>query len=181
MEVCDPFRCAGHRSVALCSQRQLAIRLFYPAGFPLSATVRLPLGVIALEFLLSLPGSFSARALRGILYQRGRKSRPLAGQRLKREVLYGAGRAGILLLKELRTQSSFEVVGFVDDDPSKVGTVVSELAVLGNSEALGEIGRHYAVDEVVVAMATASPSNLLSIRGQCDPIPIAAKIIPSLQ
>ncbi len=169
------------QSLSAVSVVLLAVRLFYPAGFPLAATVRLPLSVIAGEFLFSLIGSFSVRALRRILYERGRKSRPLAGKRLKRVVLYGAGRAGILLLKELRTQSSFEVVGFVDDDPLKVGTVVSGVDVLGNGEALADIVRHYAVEEVVIAMATASRSTLLRIRAKCDDIPITARIIPRLQ
>jgi FlaA1/EpsC-like NDP-sugar epimerase len=169
------------RSLSVVSVVLLALRLFYPAGFPLSATVRLPLTVITLEFLLSLTGSLSARALRRVLYEKGRKSRPLAGQRLKRVVLYGAGRAGILLLKELRTQSNFEVVGFVDDDQLKVGMVVSGVDVLGNGEALAEIVRRWSVDEVVIAMATASRSTLLRIRAKCDSIPISAKIIPSLQ
>lgn len=169
------------RSLSAVTTVLLAVRLFYPTGFPLSATVRLPLTVIALEFLLSLTGSLTARALRRIVYEQARKSRPVIGQRLKRVVLYGAGRAGIQLLKELRTQSNFEVVGFVDDDPLKVGMVVSGAVVLGNGEALADIIRRWSVDEVVIAMATASRSTLLRIRAKCDSIPISTKIIPSLQ
>jgi FlaA1/EpsC-like NDP-sugar epimerase len=158
----------------------LAVRLFCPVQFPLSAMVRLPLSVIALEFLLSLSGSLAARALRRILYEKGRKSKLPAGQRLKRVVLYGAGRAGILLLRELRTHGDFEVVGFVDDDPLKVGKVVSGVDVLGNGKTLADIVRRWSVDEVVIAMATASRSTLLRIRATCDSIPISTKIIPSL-
>ncbi len=169
------------QSLAGVTVAVLAVRIFYPTEWPLAATIRIPITVIALEFFLSLTGSLSARVLRRLLCEAARKSRPPAGQPLKRVVLYGAGRAGILLLKELRAHGHLEVVGFVDDEPMKVGTVVLGADVLGNGEALPDIVRRWSVDEVVIAMATASRSTLMRIRAKCDRIPVSTKIIPSLK
>ena len=168
------------RSLAVVTAFLLAVRLFYPGWLLLAARFKISLTVIALEFFLSLIGCLGARALRRILYERGEKI-PLARDReRKRLILYGAGRAGLLLLKELNNHAEIEVVGFVDDDPKKVGTIISGAKVLGSGKALGDIVRRSQIDEVVISIATADRRALAQIVAQCEGIPIAAKIIPSL-
>jgi len=168
------------RSLSVVTTLLLGLRLFYPGWAIFSRWIRLPLSVIALEFLLSLMGSLGARALRRILYERGQKAPLAPDQRRKRVILYGAGRAGLLLLKELNNHAEVEVVGFVDDDPKKVGTIISGAKVLGSGKALGDIVRRSQIDEVVISIATADRRALAQIVAQCEGIPIAAKIIPSL-
>ena len=168
------------RSLAVVTAFLLAVRLFYPGWLLLAARFKISLTVIALEFFLSLIGCLGARALRRILYERGEKI-PLARDReRKRLILYGAGRAGLLLLKELNNHAEIEVVGFVDDDPKKVGTIISGAKVLGSGKALGDIVRRSQIDEVVISIATDDRRALAQIVAQCEGIPIAAKIIPSL-
>jgi len=168
------------RSLAVVTAFLLAVRLFYPGWLLLAARFKISLTVIALEFFLSLIGCLGARALRRILYERGEKI-PLARDReRKRLILYGAGRAGLLLLKELNNHAEVEVVGFVDDDPKKVGTTISGAKVLGSGKALGDIVRRSQIDEVVISIATDDRRALAQIVAQCEGIPIAAKIIPSL-
>jgi FlaA1/EpsC-like NDP-sugar epimerase len=169
------------RSLSGVTALLLVLRLFYPGWAIFSNWARLPLSVIALEFLLSLMGTLGARALRRILYERGQKAPLAPGQRRKRVILYGAGRAGMLLLKELKNHGNVEVVGFVDDDAKKVGTIISGARVLGSGKALGEIVRRSQIDEVVISIATAGRRVLAQIVAQCEEIPIAAEIIPSLQ
>jgi FlaA1/EpsC-like NDP-sugar epimerase len=169
------------RSLFLVTSFLLALRLFYPHDAVFSIVARLPLSVIALEFLLSLSVSLGARAGRRLLYERGKRSLLAPGQSLKRVVLYGAGRAGILLSRELGSHPDIEILGFVDDDPKKVGTVISGIRVLGSGDSLEEIAQHARVDEVIVSIATASPDALRRILSRCKRIPIPAKIIPSLQ
>jgi len=168
------------RSLAVVTAFLLAVRLFYPGWLLLAARFKISLTVIALEFFLSLIGCLGARALRRILYERGEKI-PLARDReRKRLILYGAGRAGLLLLKELNNHAEIEVVGFLDDDPKKVGTIISGAKVLGSGKALGDIVRRSQIDEVVISIATDDRRALAQIVAQCEGIPIAAKIIPSL-
>jgi FlaA1/EpsC-like NDP-sugar epimerase len=169
------------RSLSLVTAGLLALRLFYPYEVMFGARLRLPLSVIALEYFLSLSGSLGARALRRILYERGQKTAGTPLREVKRVLLYGAGRAGILLLKELNSRGDVQVVGFVDDDPKKVGTIISGTRVLGDRKALGRLVRVSNVDEVVISIAKADRRTLTGIVARCEEIGVPAKIIPSVQ
>lgn len=169
------------RSLSLVTALLVVLRLFYPDWAPFAVRVRIPLSVIVLEYLLSLAGTLGARSLRRILYERGKYIIFSPGQSPKRALLYGAGRAGLLLLKELKTQGAVEVVGFIDDDPQKIGTIISGVKVLGSGQALEKIVRQNRVDKVVISIATASRKTLGQILRQCEEIPIPAEIIPTLQ
>lgn len=167
-------------SLALVSSALLAVRLFYPGQLPLSSWVRLPVSVIILEYLLTVSGSLGARVTRRILYERSQRKRLGRGKNAKRVILYGAGRAGIMLLRELVNQSKLDIVGFVDDDPEKVGTIIGGLRVVGSGDSLEDIVRRTGADEVVISIAAANPASLTQILSKCHQIPISAKIIPSL-
>lgn len=169
------------QSLSVVTAVFLGLRLFYPDWAVLSFWVRLPLSVIALEFFLSLTGSLGARALRRILYERQQRSSLSQSLEPRRVILYGAGRAGILLLKELRNHGDVEVSGFVDDDPKKLGAVISGVKVLGGREALETIVRDLSVDEVVISIATAGRRTVSEILTRCEAVPVPTKIIPSLQ
>jgi FlaA1/EpsC-like NDP-sugar epimerase len=176
-----PDALAIARSLSLVTAALLGLRLFYPPELIFSARLRLPLSIIALEYLLALSGSLGARALRRILYERGQKTARTALRDIRRVILYGAGRAGILLLKELKNQGDVEVVGFVDDDPKKIGTVISGTRVLGDRKALGKLVRVSNVNEVVISIAKADRRTLSQIVARCEEINVPAKIIPSVQ
>jgi exopolysaccharide biosynthesis polyprenyl glycosylphosphotransferase len=76
-------------------------------------------------------------------------------QRLqKRLVIIGAGKAGRHLVSSIRSRPGcgFDVVGFVDDDETKVGAVVDGLRVLGNSSQLPALIKENQVSMAVVAV-----------------------------
>jgi FlaA1/EpsC-like NDP-sugar epimerase len=68
----------------------------------------------------------------------------------------------------------------VDDDPKKIGTVISGTRVLGDRKALGKLVRVSKVDEVVISIAKAERRTLSQIVARCEEISVPAKIIPSL-
>jgi exopolysaccharide biosynthesis polyprenyl glycosylphosphotransferase len=75
--------------------------------------------------------------------------------RLPRPLLIvGAGRCGRRLLRTLRHRPADGLmpVGFVDDDPRKIGAAIDGLPVLGNSSQLPELLPRFRVDLVVVAI-----------------------------
>ncbi|HNZ28212.1 MAG TPA: polysaccharide biosynthesis protein, partial [Spirochaetota bacterium] len=51
-------------------------------------------------------------------------------------LLVGAGRAGVLAVREIlgRGDLDLEVKGFVDDDPQKLGSTIHDIKVLGTAE-----------------------------------------------
>src|SRR5215475_10456190 len=118
-------RCLGIVSAALFILRLLPVQLSTESWF------RLPISVIALDGLGTLAACLAVRALRRILYLHLRRAAEAVGIPNKRIFLYGAGRAGIMLNRELQTNRSFEVVGFIDDDPLKVGSQINGVRVVG--------------------------------------------------
>ena len=169
------------KSLALTTLFLIILRLFWPAHLAFARWARLPLSVITLELLLSICGSLSARALYRVLYERKQRMAPTPGRRSKRLILYGAGRAGRMLLRELKNNGNVDVVGFIDDDPEKIGTVVLGKKVLGDGENLKNLVRESQADEAVIAMATASHKTLNRVLRRCKDSSVPAKIIPSMQ
>ncbi|MFZ5447627.1 MAG: sugar transferase [Thermodesulfobacteriota bacterium] len=82
----------------------------------------------------------------------------------KRILIVGAGGAGCRLLKAIRERpaSGFLVVGFVDDDPEKIGTEIENLPVLGASSQLHDIIKNYQIVLTVVAITHEKSPNLLN-------------------
>jgi len=79
----------------------------------------------------------------------------------RRLLIVGAGLSGAEMARELAgtpvfgnpyAGSGLEVVGFVDDDPARVGSEVAGLPVLGDRSALLRLARDLHIDTVVVAI-----------------------------
>ena len=75
------------------------------------------------------------------------------GQR-RRMLIIGAGKAGQTLaeLYNLLGARSFNIVGFIDDDESKVGTTIEGFPVLGTSSSLINLIDAYRISDLVVAI-----------------------------
>jgi FlaA1/EpsC-like NDP-sugar epimerase len=140
----------------------------------------LPLGVIALEYLLSTTLSIALRLSRRVLHVRQRRVAAVAQRPPKRVLLYGAGRAGVLLRRELETNCMFEVIGYIDDDSRKMASTIARTRVLGNGQDLARLVRNLHIDEVIITMATANPAISARIAKTCRSANVACKIIPSV-
>jgi FlaA1/EpsC-like NDP-sugar epimerase len=137
-----------------------AITLLHPVtrGHPTSA-VTLPASVIALFFLLMLVLLLGARFAVHLIAD-GRV-RSFKGSRGARDVLIvGGGDGGRLVVRELarNPQLRLRPVGFVDDDPRKLGIKYEYgLRVLGTTSAddLAKVLDEVEPDEVVIAIPSA--------------------------
>ena len=81
----------------------------------------------------------------------------------------GAGDAGEMLLRELRNNPRLDYlpVGFLDDDPDKVGLEIAGVPILGPREVIVREVRHRRIDEVLVAIPSAGPDLLDDILRFC--------------
>ena len=75
----------------------------------------------------------------------------------ERLLLVGTGAATVSLAKELfeRKDLGVEIVGFIDPDPSRIGTPVLNPGVIGALDDIPQIIRSHSVDRVVVSLADA--------------------------
>ncbi len=85
-----------------------------------------------------------------------------------RVLIYGAGDAGELLLRELRNNESLGLhpVGFVDDDPRKVGDVIHGLRVF-SSASMSKVLRDLSIREVVVSSTRVEEERVANVDRLC--------------
>ncbi len=87
----------------------------------------------------------------------------------RRVLLYGAGDAGVLTLRELRRNPDLgrRPIGFIDDDPLKQGQTIQGLEVAGTGEDLVRVCRRKEVDEVVVTTEKMSEARRRAVSTKC--------------
>ena len=177
--VCLSDAIAIARALIWVTGALLLLRWLFPPYAPFAYWLRLPLGIIVPEYLLSLCCVLTIRGICRIEQERSDRAAGGLSQRKNRVLLYGAGRAGVMLARELTATGNILVLGFIDDDPCKTGSLIAGIRVLGNGAMLESLVRRIKVDEVLISMASANPTVLMRIRSQCNAIPIKARIVPS--
>ncbi len=159
----------------------LALRLFLPVQFTL---LRVPLSIIALEFLLSLFGTAGSRMFRRLVHEEAaRDSFSQKGDNKKRNIiLIGAGDAGNMMARELRQRPDLglNVAGFVDDDREKRWTAIQGFRVLGATTELPAIVSEHRIAEAIITIANASSKDIRRIKEECEKAGIRVRIVPGL-
>jgi UDP-GlcNAc:undecaprenyl-phosphate GlcNAc-1-phosphate transferase len=94
-----------------------------------------------------------------------------------RVLIYGAGDAGELLLRELlnNRELKYAPVGFVDDDPNKKGKVIHGLRVFGGNGMLRNVCREQRVEEVLISSSRFSEERIAEIMSDCEAEQISLK------
>lgn len=97
-------------------------------------------------------------------------------------LIVGAGAAGIGVLKELRShpEKGYLPIGFIDDNPQKVGKSIAGLEVLGTTRDLTYIARKREIEEVIIAMPSAPGGKIRDITRQCEYRRCQFKIVPNI-
>jgi FlaA1/EpsC-like NDP-sugar epimerase len=126
--------------------------------------------------LLTLGGRLTVRVVTTV-----RKRSQFEGERA-RTLIYGAGAAGLALLSELRQNQTLlcDVVGFVDDDPSKVGLVLDGKRVMGTGTTLKELVQKHAIKRVLIAIPSATGPQMVRILKFATDAKVEYKMVPSL-
>ena len=98
-------------------------------------------------------------------------------------LIYGAGEAGVLLVKESRINPNFSyrIVGFLDDNPNKKGGKVYGLKVLGGLEDVEKVVEKSDVSKIIISMPSVEQSKISSILKELNKLKdISVKILPNV-
>lgn len=103
-------------------------------------------------------------------------------RRLERFLIVGAGNAGEALLREIHRMpvTQYDVVGFIDDDPVKQGINIHGIPVLGTVEKLAEICKERNIEEIAIAMPSATHQQLRRVIQVCEGTKIRFRTVPSI-
>src|SRR5581483_9816876 len=136
-----------------------------------------PLGLVEQDFPRSIPflvGILAVIAVGGTRYSvrfmdRVRRKRQFAGHAYKQVIVYGAGSAGALIVRELQAnpQLGLNPVAFLDDDRNKHHTVIYGVPVIGGRASLASVVRDYHAEQIIIAMPTASGKLIREITAEC--------------
>src|SRR5215207_6296661 len=141
-----------------------------------------PLSVVAVGSVIAFVQLVAVRLYPRIFYERSLRE---VGQR-DRALIVGAGDEGVALARQLwRTpDADLEPVGFVAADPAAIarlrGEQIEGIPVLGGVEDIESIVEEHGVDQILIALPTATSEEIDRIWHECVRTEAEVKIVPKL-
>lgn len=100
----------------------------------------------------------------------------------KRVLIVGAGFGAQMLIREIkRPGSGYLPVGCVDDDLSKLRVRIMGVPVLGTADQIPDVVTKYAVSEVLIAVPSATSSEMRRFVDICEGAKVRFKTVPALR
>ncbi len=96
-------------------------------------------------------------------------------------LIIGAGDLGETLARDFfKNASSYQVVGFIDDNPAKIGTTIHGVRVHGNRQSIPIIAKTLRADEALIAINNISSENMESILDICHRANLRHRVVPAM-
>ncbi|MCI5938151.1 MAG: polysaccharide biosynthesis protein [Eubacterium sp.] len=129
-----------------------------------------------LLFIMTLLVRFSYRIVR-LIYKSN-----VHGQGMRTTLIIGAGEACNIVLNELKMSDNLDsrICGIIDDDKAKKGTYIQGVKVLGGREHILSVCEEQGVNEIIVAMPSASKKQISEILEICQHTDSELKIVPGV-
>ena len=140
---------------------------FAPPAYPRVITFTVPF----VALILMAAGRFVARAI----------LRPSRNDKDAEPVLvYGAGNAGQQFgrLLEFDPDAPYQIVGFIDDDPTRKNLHIAGAKVLGTREQLVDLARERGAKKIIVAIPTADRQFMREISAIADEADLDVLVMP---
>lgn len=145
--------------------------------------VEFPVRILVLDWVFNVVGigglRVGLRVFRDYLYQLAHRGHD--GNE-KRVVIVGAGDAGEVIAREIlrRRRLDCRLLGFLDDNPALLGRVIHQLPVLGATEDLPELTQTHRIDEVIIAIPSATGAQIRRILKLCESCGVSSQTTPGL-
>ncbi len=114
----------------------------------------------------------------GTIENYGNKSR----QKKINVMIIGAGNACSILIREMQSLGNVNMhpVCVLDDDKFKIGQKINGVSVVGNIESVEEVALKYNIDEIIIAIPSASRKRISEIIALCQNTCCVVKIVPAV-
>jgi FlaA1/EpsC-like NDP-sugar epimerase len=135
-----------------------------------------PLSIFALEALLTFTLLTGVRVLSRLLAESVRRD-----STSKRLLLIGAGHAAQMIIRETQeVKTGLKVTGCLDDNPMKRGLRILGVPVLGPVEGLAKAIIKERIDEVLIAIPSATPKQVQRLVAICKEAGTAFRVVPEM-
>ncbi len=99
-----------------------------------------------------------------------------------RIMVVGAGDAGSLVIRDIKSSDKISMypVCAIDDDPLKTGLVINGVKIVGTTTEIPFFAKEYNIEQIVVAMPSASKSDIKRVLGECQKTGCKIKLLPGV-
>ncbi|UZO80230.1 polysaccharide biosynthesis protein [Aquimarina sp. ERC-38] len=140
--------------------------------------LNIPISIICIHYLLNIISLTTSRLIFKYCYyyvksHLGNTSKVL---------IYGAGDSGLITLAAITNDSkrSVSVVGFIDDNPQKIGKTINGIIVMNPDWITPTLIAKYNIDEIIVSIPYISKERLSAISDKLLKLNVKVKIIPAV-
>jgi len=141
-------------------------------------TTAFPRTVFVLEALLTAGLLVGVRLLSRVVAESVRENLSSS----KRVIVIGAGSAAEIILREIRRpESGYAPVGCLDDNLSKLGVRINNVPVLGTVDQLPNLVSSVPVDEVLIAVPSATGQQMRRFVEICNQAKVCFRTVPALK
>ena len=127
-------------------------------------------------FIFIFANRFSYRFFRGVRHKKQNQKNGI------RVMIIGAGDAGNAIIKEIVSSSFSRMVikCIIDDDRSKWGKYIQGIKVAGGRDKIVELANFYSIDEIFIAMPSASNKIIKEILQICQETNAKLRTLPGM-
>jgi FlaA1/EpsC-like NDP-sugar epimerase len=154
----------------------------YPFYYLLRGRASFSRGAYLASFIIAFLLIAGFRILYRLFYEFRNKKDATLLKRKKKVLIIGAGDAGEKLLREVLShpELSYEIVGFLDDDPRKKKTKIHGYSVIGGIERLPYVVKEYGVDVIIYAIPAAPREHLQQVVSLASGTSAEIKALPAV-
>jgi exopolysaccharide biosynthesis polyprenyl glycosylphosphotransferase len=95
-----------------------------------------------------------------------------------RLLVAGAGKIGQEIGQQIHRHKDWQLIGFLDDDPAKVGTQIAKAPVLDTLDKLEQVVRSQKIDTVIFALPLCAHKRLMTLVLDLEKLPVEASVVP---
>ncbi|MFH1684447.1 MAG: sugar transferase [Candidatus Margulisiibacteriota bacterium] len=120
-------------------------------------------------------------SLRMVIFA-ARRTLRAKGWGVRNVLILGAGEMGQVLALKLKRDKAlgYHAVGFLDDDPAKLGKSFHDITVLGDTTKTSQTVKLNRVEEIIIASDKFPAKKILDIITECERYGVEFKIVPGI-